>query len=177
MIPGDGSGFAMYYDMQDAFRRVLGLRPVDDIAFGSDAVGVSRLVSCPPLEPITAVTLVFSSESLSAHLAISTEDAWEHVACADDSEARLSIDKHLVLSPSLMPASIAGWTQILASLRDAGNCIADDEEVRPHFHRAFGDGEDSLHAWFNPRRDAYPAQCKLIDAYGTIRDHILRMAK
>ncbi|QDV46843.1 hypothetical protein Enr13x_67520 [Stieleria neptunia] len=163
---------SMFDDMQGAFLNLLGLRPLDEIAFNSDCTGVCRLLSLPPFEPFRAVTLEFTTDQVNAHLTISDDDAWERIATGNIVDSAVRIEKETALTGPALPAPLSNWAALVDSLRTVSDCMSSNESIGPHIHFAFGALEDSRYSWFNPDRTSNTQECKLIDAYNQISDAI-----
>jgi len=160
----DSSG--MLGDIPEAFRKHMGLETLDLMVAAPTARGATRLFICPSFEPIEAITLIYYNEKVAISHTVSGDDAWERVACGDDSPMDSQMPhKTRDFAPVDLPAQFQNWEVIADAVAHAGSCMSDNPDGIPYYHFAFGEGVDSTVAWFNPTKAANPRQCAMIDAY------------
>ena len=154
----------------EAVQRYLGLQLLEDVVDASNAMGATRLVTCPPFEPLEALTLTFLDREIHASHMVSDADAWERIACGEDSLADLEfVTRERTFGIPDCPTLIQGWRGMADAIERAESCMSDNPDGISFFHLAFGSGVDSMRVWFNPTREANPLQFRLLDAYVRIR--------
>jgi len=160
----------MMRDFPEALRRYLGLAPRETIAHAPTVRGVTRLFTCPSLEPIEALTLTFYDVEVGVSHVVSDDDVWERIACGEepsDDTQFLQCDRSFSVSD--LPTLVQGWQRVVDAVRNAKSCMSDNPEGISFYHLAFGIGVDSTRVWFNPTETADPLQIALIGAYARIK--------
>jgi len=136
----------------------------------SNANGATRLLTCSPFEPLEALTLTFFDREVRASHVVSDADAWERIACGEDSvDDSQFLTRERTYGMSDFPTVIQGWRKMADAIKRAESCMSDNPDGISFFHLAFGTGVDSMRVWFNPGREANPLQFRLLDGYVRIK--------
>lgn len=160
----------MLGDIPEAFRKYLGLEPLESIVCAPNARGVTRLLTCPSFEPIEATTLLYLEDKVMASHVISDDDVWERIACGNDFPIDSEVSPALRdLAASDLPPQFRSWELVAESLAGAESCMSDNPNEIPYYHFAYGERVDLSAAWFNPTKAANPRQCAIIEAYLLIK--------
>jgi hypothetical protein len=170
MDRSDFESSGMLGDVPEAFRRYLGLEPLESLVHTLGAQGATRLFSCPSFEPVEATTIVYLDNTVKVSVAISDDDVWERISCGDDLGVVSEPSQVLrELAGSNLPPEFQNWERVAVALRAAESCMSDNPDGIPYYHFAFGERVDMTVAWFNPTETANPRQCAIIQGYSQIK--------
>lgn len=154
----------------EAVRLYLGLRPLEEILDVSIANGVSRLLTCPPFEPVEALTLTFFDREVIASHVVSDEGAWERIACAQESaNDTVFVARERPFRIADLPTEMQGWLKIADVIERSESCMSDNPDGISYFHITLGNGIETMRVWFNPTEVANPSQWRLLNGYSRIK--------
>jgi hypothetical protein len=166
----DFESSGMLGDVPEAFRRYLGLDPLESLVHTMGAQGATRLFTCPSFEPVEATTILYLDDTVKVSVAISDDDVWERISCGDGLSV-ISEPSQVFrqLAGSDLPSEFHNWERVADALRGAESCMSDNPDGMPYYHFAFGARLDMTVAWFNPTETANPRQCAIIEGYSQIK--------
>lgn len=154
----------------EAVQRYLGLQPLEETVDASNASGATRLLTCPPFEPLEALTLTFFDGEVQASHVVSDADAWERIACGETSPNHSQfVSRERTLAIPDLPIVMRGWPRIADAIERAESCISDNRDGISFYHLAFANDVYSMRVWFNPTEEANAVQRRLLDGYMQIK--------
>ena len=131
----DFESSGMLGDVPEAFRRYLGLEPLESLVHTLGAQGATRLFTCASFDPVEVTTILYLDNTVKVSTAISDDDVWERISCGDYlSVVSEPSQVFRELAGSDLPPEFQNWERVADVLRGAESCMSDNPDGIPYYH-------------------------------------------